>query len=276
MSDRDVAVDCLADAFRRDASGALPEFIAYFDQHDWRSWEEEQVFTAFRQFVFRKTLDGVYRMHGERDPQLARLIRNLKLTIAESAEVVLYKKGQVAWIRTSEAPVENALEPIPLELFERRVCVCEGDTAPDLLACTVRVLRHQTLFAPSVPLTGLAIALRNALARTRPVSGEAQEPTAYSNLSADWVRDVIRAVSSRMWPSYQGKVSRPVYEAYQEAAFLVVVRGYCHSAAVASTLHLTAKEYRERHRNTFEYVLRQFRRRLRAEYLADLSAERAG
>ncbi|NNE71511.1 MAG: hypothetical protein HKN29_14265 [Rhodothermales bacterium] len=272
LTDHDVALDALADALSRSQSGRFNQVASYFQDLDWEHLNEEELVTALRRFVFRKVEDGVYRMFQERDPQLAKLIRVLRNAANSSEEVSLVRHGGRLWVCVDGALPAANVSTLPLELLERRLWVCDGDTAPDMLKCVVRVLRYQTLHQAAVPLTGLALVVRAVVARAHcsPVQVQEDERDAFE--WSDRVNTSVDRVCDRLWSSYEGQVAPGVYAGYRKAAKLVYAEGYPQSAAVARCVEGAEANYREAHRKVFEYIARKVRADLQAFYRSEVSA----
>lgn len=179
LSDRDVAVRCLADSFVRDAAGRLIRLDAYLGELDWRSMSDDMLETVLRRFVFRETDAGVHRLHLGQDPQLVGTIAKVKDAVSVHDQLVLSRRADGFWVEDREVS-RAGLEPVPLEFLEGRLRESSAHSLASLIQEVALVLRNQSLFRREIPLWALTLVLRVALRQADPPRWEL-EPDVSNN-----------------------------------------------------------------------------------------------
>ncbi|MBN1997469.1 hypothetical protein JW935_07960, partial [candidate division KSB1 bacterium] len=101
----DMAIDCIAELFSGDGQGNFPQLIRYYqpklDENP--GITDQEVLVLTRRLVVRKTKQELSRIFRERDPEGAKIVRNIKVAIRSSnslhifrdmgKEFVFYKNG---------------------------------------------------------------------------------------------------------------------------------------------------------------------------------------
>ncbi len=263
LTENDLALECIADLFRRDPRGRFVELRRRIDPAAAAMMDPATLFAEVRRMVARKVDDGLFRQLQESDPSLARVIRGLKRAAAASSDTRVVRSRGLLWIRLAEEGGRRRPE-IPFEVFEALLCgAATSLRARDLLRNVVETLRALPEFEPRVPIVTAAICLRASIVRgsvpLRESAFEEPEPTDAVRLAA--------AVVGR--PEPRSATGDPDLEAaYRAGAADVVVSsvtphgGQTHFEALSRHLPgLTPCEYRARHRTRFEYVVRLTRKR---------------
>ena len=75
---RDLAVDSVADLFRRSQDGQFPSFQRYFTPLRKSLVSEAEYLGALRRLLFSHINQHLFRLHREFDPSLGKIIRNIK------------------------------------------------------------------------------------------------------------------------------------------------------------------------------------------------------
>lgn len=101
----DLAVDCIAELFSGDGEGKFPQLKKYYEPkfEEIPDLQDEDVLILTRRLVVRKTKQELSRIFRERDPEGAKIVRNIKVAIRTSEklemftdlgkEFVFYKNG---------------------------------------------------------------------------------------------------------------------------------------------------------------------------------------
>lgn len=90
----DLALDCVAGLFMRDDKGTFIQLNKYFCQHaeDIAGLDDEEVMVLLRRLVIKKTKQELSRIFKERDPEGAKIVRNIKVAIKTAADFSSFKE----------------------------------------------------------------------------------------------------------------------------------------------------------------------------------------
>ncbi len=90
----DVAIDCIAGLFMRNENGEFVQLQRYFSSKIEADSEFSEIEAAsmLRRLIVKKTKQELSRIFRERDPEGAKIIRNIKVAIRSSDELVSFKE----------------------------------------------------------------------------------------------------------------------------------------------------------------------------------------
>ncbi len=217
-SHRDMAFDCIGELCQQGT--ALPKIRTYFAGLDLEEADSAELLFHLRRLVSSSVNQTLFRIYGETDPHLAKILRNVKLAARatpglQALEILgdWYVVSTVA-DRNGDLPL---LEQAGLE-GELSARGRSGKTIPDILGCLSGFLTEQTRYARMVPLLELARAIRSLYAHTESVPDHGDE------LVGDLIHDDVvalirrtcRTVKGEFEPRYVGKkaVSTRLFDAY--------------------------------------------------------------
>ena len=280
LKDRDIALDCVAELFSPGPEGRFVEFIDYFDNEsvDIRDTSERLLVVHLRRLIFYVCNDNLFRMYGEADPSLSRIIRNLKLGLKRSASLGLATKFDEQLVVPRSCAPDLSLPVMPFKELQGMVDWAFDARAgiPDLLEHLAQALERQPSFRKVVPLTGLACCIREAYSR---LNIREADITADPMFVAD-IRTVVRGacefVSRRVGSKYlvKGKIAQKTLESYisgirdlLESEFLGRTDGrMCYYDYFTHALPgISREEYTDSHRKIFEYLVKVARKRATQE-----------
>jgi len=272
----DLALDCIADLFERDRDGHFVQIMEYLEARKWSTLAPPDLESALRRLVFSKVNDGFFRRHREADPNLSRIIRNLKLAAQDHSDLRLQRHQGEQWLLrpADEASMENPLAP-PALLKGYLVARLDGTSnIPNTLTALDRFTRDHTYYVPGYPLTQFAQLVRAAFRHLHPAISE-QVPARHDEAldredRLGVIQYVVKAVREDMHSSYvgRGKVSAQTFDAYLEGIRNVLVSHFVdpHQAedsffdALQDPLpNLEPDVYRNEHRHRFEYLMKKAR-----------------
>lgn len=160
----DLAWDFIADLFQRDQHGNFSIIDDYFSRL--QSCDEEEFQMHLTKLVFTKVDDALFRVVGEQDPSLRKIIRNLKLAVKQSKleEEISCEHG---WLilsgSNSTLSFNDSTDTVPYDLMfiwlSNRVDY--NMKIPEILHQVVSLLDEQTEYKKSYSLTGLALLIRD-------------------------------------------------------------------------------------------------------------------
>ena len=119
ISNEDLAMDCIAELYQRDETGTFIVLRQYFDSISWEKLSDEELQVALRRLVFSKVNEGLFRNYREEDPNLAKIIRNIKEAVKHKEKVNLMRYRETNWlVYGPEDATLNHLPLAPAEVLE--------------------------------------------------------------------------------------------------------------------------------------------------------------
>ena len=267
----DLAYDCIADLFSRDDRGRYVALATYFTAFEFSSLTDEDVFFHIQRLVLRNVKQGVYRLYHQMDPQLGKILRNIKLSVQTLG---LFREFDRLGDSCLAPASVDTLEHLPLmkteELTYALLNTASGNEfVPELLSKTHRILCEQAERSRIVTLISLALAIR-AFHEQKSVPRLVEQSDGTDDVAID-SREAIRIacgeLRARAEARYvrRGKVSPAMMETY----FDVIEQGLHqrfvdHDGAefqISETFlklspGISLVEYRKSHRSRLEYLAR--------------------
>lgn len=275
---RDLAFDTISDLFARDHNGAFPVLNAYFAAYDLASVTDEDAYFLLQKLVLGRVRNGLFRLYGEMDPQLARILRNVKIAA-----------GTIGIFTEFDRPGESCLAPtlcepnqhLPaVEVTQLSLWLAErtsgNEFIPELLGRLALIIREQSTHSRVVPLLTIGLAIRS-LYEQKHMSRIGEHTTWIDEGSMDAelaIRQCCAALKTSTYPKYvdRGKVGPEVFDAYfrvihemLEARFLMN-NGADFPLSECFQKHMPGipmQEYRRTHRSRLEYLARLAQERVR-------------
>lgn len=274
ISLEDMALDCIAELFERNAEGRFERLVEYFSTVSWQEIDDDELFAATRRLVFTAVNDRLFEHYRESDPSLSRIIRGLKRAARKSRDVRLERFNHRHWVvLAGEGDVTGNKPLMPPEFLEGHLAgvVREGTTLVDMLDHTAQILRAQFVYRQAVPLTPLALSVRAAMARVQEAitddepGSPAERPYFAEELVEESIEHTVREVQRDKRSTYveTNKVDEQTYDTYclairDRLLFLYTYRDG-HDATHFRMLQrymlgLSEADYRREHRSIFEYL----------------------
>jgi hypothetical protein len=166
IRDTDLAMDCIADLFRRDERGSYVALKAYFGSLSIAEADDAELAVHLRRLVSSAVNQGVFRVLGDIDPGLSKIIRNIKSGVNSLRTFTdLEVRGEACIAPILADPLLHLPFMNREELTSHLVHFLRGgERTPDLLAALAWVLRDQSGSSRAIPLVRAALAFREVLA----------------------------------------------------------------------------------------------------------------
>jgi len=88
----DLALDCIAELFSGDGNGNFPQLIKYYTPFlELENIDDAEILALTRRLVVRKTKQELSRIFRERDPEGAKIVRNIKVAIRSSEKLEIFR-----------------------------------------------------------------------------------------------------------------------------------------------------------------------------------------
>jgi hypothetical protein len=268
---RDLAFDTISDLFARDAEGHFPLLQAYFAAHDLPASTDDESYFLLQRLVLGRVRNGLFRLYGEMDPQLARILRNVKIAARSLGILIEADRPGEACLAPTLCDSNHHLPGVDVD--QLTAWLCERSTGnefmPELLGRIALILREQTTHSRIVPIVTIGLAIRAIYERKH--TPQIAEHVTWIDVGAmdagQAIRQCCAALKAHAYSKYvdRGKVGSEVFDAYfrvieemLEARFLQN-DGDDFPLCDCFQKHMPgvpAQEYRKTHRSRLEYLAR--------------------
>jgi hypothetical protein len=286
ISLEDLALDCIADLFRRDEHGQYREFQNYFRGDNISCLDEVSLLGALRRLVFSKVSHEIFRLYKQHDPSLSKIIRRIKESAKSTKDILVVHRGKEQWIVAENEELKDSVLPLmPQEFLESAISErCpHGFALTAIMQAIPDILAEQDLYRKEYPLVGLALVLRN-ISSSRDFTEEShsvQPSLSESELTA-YIERSVYEVKEAMVQKYVGKnkIEPMTYDLYFLAIRDILIAEYVQNDGEENSFYeilsglrsqTTKQEYAEKHRIYLEYLAKltrnQFISVVRKEYV---------
>ncbi len=284
LSLEDLALDCVAELFRRDDDGRFVQFESYFEGPTRSTEDEATLEIALRRIVFSAVNEGLFRRYRELDPSLGRMIRSIKRHITSGGDLELNRDQSMPMlkIRGGSGNEGRARPFIPQDLLEIHLHHAHSGkvTVESVLDVVSDLLKNSGEYAPCIPVTEVALAMRSVLTRLHaPENEEKSDPEgSYESIDlSNVVRSHVAHCTDEVMESMQDLYVRErgiapgLFRAYFRAAEDVLITNYVdplvpkESFRVALCRHIgeiPTAVYRKKHQAILEYIVKITQRQL--------------
>jgi hypothetical protein len=265
---KDLAIDCIAELFKRDENGVLTEFQNKFsDIIDTEPLDGIKLFSRLRSIVFNSVDRSLFKLYGTFDSSLARFIRNIKLAVNKNSDILLYKRNGESLLITklSEGTNNKNFPPFDVLRIEIMRRLKPGFTTNDFLKFLHDALIIQEEFCNSFPLTGAAILLRSIYAeKAESLQNEFEYPFREYDL-ARLIEDVVSKLERRIVAKYykKGKILREDIKFYSGLVGEILTQEFIsgnldehsyYDLSKSRIRDLTLESYAKRYKTKIEYL----------------------
>jgi hypothetical protein len=282
LTEEDLALDCLADLFRRDESGAFVQLRSYANAVNWQRLDTAGLEIAVRRLVFSAVNEGLFRRYRENDPVVGRFIRTLKRHVKRHEALVLARERAILTVALRGADAASLARPLmPAEVLESYLhgSFDARTSVPGALVAVTELFLTHPDYAPRIALSDLALSIRSVLVR-RSAADTPEEETASEGVERSDIRELAGAHVERALEEVQHGMralyveKRAIPPALYGAYFLAIrdiltaqfVEGDDADVSFRSALDryvggLSSKEYRRQHQAVLEYLINLTKRR---------------
>ncbi len=276
----DLALDCFADLFQRDARGRFNLLDQYFASVKWQEMDDQDLYIVLRRLIFSKVNEGLFRRYREADPTLAKIIRNIKDAVKADSRLQLERYNGSAWLIVGNVDeVELSGAPIaPVEVLEAHLIahLCQSASSHELVSSFVEFVAEHPYYCNAYPVTGFAQAIRAAYVHVGETSEEAsaaQEQLLRPEEVEQAIEQATQRVQTVMHDSYvkKGKVHVSTFETYFHTVRDILTAQFVRDAMPVGSYFdalktyipsLSRGSYSQDHRNILEYITKLSRSQL--------------
>ena len=264
----DLAIDCIAELFKRDEKGVLIEFQNKFsDIINAEPLEGIKLFSRLRSIVFNSVDRSLFKLYGIYDSSLARFIRNIKLAVSKNSDILLYKRYGESLLMTKLSEGTNNKNFPPFDALRIEIIrkLKPGFTTNDFLKSLHDVLIIQEEYSRSFPLTGAGMLLRSLYAENPETRNNKFEYPFREDELMNLIDDVTGNLERQIiWKYYEkGKISREDIMIYCALLKKILRQGFIpdnrnevsyYNLSKSLISNLTLKSYTERYKARIEYL----------------------
>jgi hypothetical protein len=265
------AFDCIAELFQRDNEGRFIELIESFSQ-EFAVFKllDNDIIRRFRSLIFTKLNDGIFRIYHENDPILSNIYRGLKKALRKHPEIKQFDRfGKAYLCICSEYERNDDLPEMPMDKFESIVIENIKDklSIENYILLFLKIINEQEYYRRYYSIIDLAVILKRILARKKIPLEEVQiniddvtiqhDIVSIINKSINEVRDILKRkylesekLDADLFEKYICAIEEMIYE-----TFVTNDGIYKHyfDFLQKQLPDLSYDEYRNEHRNQFEY-----------------------
>ena len=294
----DLAIDCIAELFSRDDHDSFVQLKKYFEPNfeENPNISEAEALILVRRLVVRKTKQELSRIFRERDPEGAKIVRNIKVAIRSSEilhvfkdmgkEFVFYTNGfqvndvvdienedLITYLRRTSPPIpEDVLQSRFVDIYSPNDSV---SAAISKLLKTVHSINEYQNFL-SVDIVVKFLRKVKFEAYKEKAKADEHVPTPVDNLESKEIESYIAVVMDSIWNKIEsqylktGKLEFGKADIYNKALRDVLydlIQKKDNSSYFRNLKHylpkLTQQEYRQQERSVFEYLAKVAKREFR-------------
>jgi len=270
----DLAWDFIADLFEKDDNGHLKVFCDYFDGKSPDEMNNSDIECELRKLVFTKVDDNIFKHIGENDPSLKKIIRNIKLAVRSNdfEQPVSCNNGFLVIDNNKK----GFLPVMPSDIMQIHLCsrVREKMQIPDIVAEVIDILMHQDQYQKKFSFIGLSLIFREIYVHfNQDMFTNETEPAVDENLMNDefdeFLDKSVNSIKTRIGYRYveSNKIPLNLLNAYMQAAHNIVKEYYGNNDENGTQFDYLKEEmpglcyvdFREKHRQILEYLVKQIR-----------------
>lgn len=288
MSFEDMATDCIADLFARDETGRFVELAGYLESNAPDRLSETDAEMALRRIVFGKVSERLFRSYKENDPNLGKVIRNIKDAVTASSQCRLERIGGRLWIIFgADAPLDGDKPVAPSDVFESYVTSALGKLGQtgEAISALEAFLEYHPHYRNGYPVSALAKIVRSSFIRLGAALEDESVPGDDSFTDGevkDAIEVAIKSVRDKTFSTYvaTSKVDPPTFEVYIRTVSDVLASEFVHGTSSQNSHFdimavyepsLSKTDYRRRHRNRVEYMVKLARTNMSQLFAEDFA-----
>lgn len=267
-----IALDCIAEMFERDESNNFVELTNYFEDKKIKDLSDEEVISCFRTLIFSKIHDSIYRIYNEHDPVLGKIIRNIKLIVKKETSVYKFQRFGTTFLALCDERERNyQLPECQIEELQKEVTlILKGnENIKKIFLAVMQVINNSISFRKFISLLDAAIVIKRILFNLRINIDEVfrSDDTLLENDLEKIVRNALVEVRTTLTDKYGGKakMAEEFLESYISAIEELMTNIFIKNDGLEMNNYdclanhlpgLAYEDYREKHRNQFEYMVR--------------------
>jgi hypothetical protein len=269
-----IAMDCIADLFKRDNSGCLIEIVDFFSgDNDINNLQEDEVKSLFRSLVFTAVNDGMANIFKNYDPIYNKILQNIRYHIRTIPGIKKIEMFNEIYIYScKEVDLQTNLMAYPVEELEYDLSpLLKGnENSKDYLLLILGLLNEQDKYRRCYSLASIANVIKRIISRRMKDSIETIYSVNDELLDHDIPEIVARCIyDMKMFLNHKflgkNKISEDLFDKYFAAIEEIIFCSFVQNDGVTITAYdclkkyypeITQEEYKNEHCNRFEYMIK--------------------
>ncbi|MBN2011353.1 hypothetical protein JW960_18585 [candidate division KSB1 bacterium] len=283
----DVAIDCIAGLFMRNDDGDFVQLKRYFcPVIGTRPISDHDMLIMLRRLVVKKTKQELSRIFRERDPESAKILRNIRVAIRNSDQFISFRDMGREFVRLNEAYIDDYYVDDDIdyalsekELFQRFLDEhCPGDSVSVMMKKMLTIMYRSALRQNYLAIDVIANIIRDVTFQQFKCqfSDNVDNVTPFNDLQLKEVdeinQQIVDQIRRKIYNQYfeKDKIDRKKANVYTRA-ITDFVYDLTHAKESESNYRylkrymptLTQQQYREDERSIFEYLVKITKKSLR-------------
>ncbi|MCK9210871.1 MAG: hypothetical protein M0P61_08565 [Ignavibacteriaceae bacterium] len=267
-----IALDCIAELFERDEKNNFVELIHFYEGKRIKDLSDEEIISYFRNLIFSKIHDSIYRIYNERDPVLGKILRNVKLIVKKEETINKFQRFGITFLSLCNEDERNYQFPeYPIEELQSEVTLLlkGNENIKKIFLSTMQVINNTISYRKFFSLLDIAIVIKRILFNLRINVDEffrLDDALIETDLEKI-VRNALIEVRSTLKDKYgeKEKTTTKYLESYISAVEELMTNIFIRNDGLEMSNfdclanqipNLEYEEYRRTHRNQFEYMVR--------------------
>lgn len=263
-----LAIDSIAELFRRDDEGMFVELQFYFRiKRNLETMSDAETLSSFRILIFNALHDCVVKSFQETDPILGKILRNLKNHIRHNDEIKTLSRFGTTYIFACNAEErDDHLPEMPPEMLEGEFLqkILSRDKFKDFPCIILKILNEAKGYRKFYSLLDVALIIKKAWLKI----GMADFPPQTSEFSWSLQSDVNSLVQKGL-KEFEIKFFGNGFADMNEKFFVEAIREIIHNTFIKGDGYDAAYfDILKKHNPQLEYAEYRNKIRVRFEYLA--------
>ncbi len=290
----DVAIDCIAGLFMRNKQGEFVQLRRYFEDKNniQGTISELQINSMLRRLIVKKTKQELSRIFKERDPEGAKIIRNIKVAIRNSDKYSSFKQmgREFVFPLNKDAEIEADVTIDSISEIEKRIIpdkillhhfldkYLPSDPISIMLDKIMDIVMSLPDYQKYAPLDLIANVIREVTFQhvKERLTDDVDMKSPIHDLQTEEIekvnQDVIKDIQQKIHHQYlgRGKITPEKANVYIQAISAFIIE-FTQDKTTDSNFQylnrylptLTQKTYREQERSIFEYLVKVTKKTLR-------------
>ena len=274
-----LAITCIANVFERDADNRLVQFERFKAFNDIDAYRDDEIKLMFRKLIHVNINDEIFKLYNDYDPELGRIIRNIKVYVNNSSDCTLLSGGRIKFGQKDESdkPV------LPYDYLEVKLVpiLKKFNEIPSIISHINDLIANELEYKKEIPIGDLALTIRSAsYCLLMPVSISNSTEQDIDCIEYSRVIDtVVDKVGDECYNTYvfKRKIDEGLYRAYLGGIKKLLNSYIEHGNGKESIAYFikseypdfNENEYRSVHRPIVEYLMKRARSKMETLFLAE-------
>lgn len=272
-----IAADCLAEMFAAKRDGQPISVVKAFQERIDKGESESEIYIAFRQMVRFKVRQQLSELFRQRNPEHAKLLRNVRLAARRHAGLSLHRDLTGQYLRYTYESLREGISRPSFPVVQRTAAVFmrKSDSVDNAILHTVEALAKEAGQTVEIDVRHFLSVIRDLR------NGASSDGVAAANPALEYLHfEELDGCAKRTLALLQqaledGYIAKRKLSREEAAALWFALEDFCqallHGESPGRHFHLvqkywpelTKQQYQERVQKIFEYFILQLRQEMR-------------